>query len=119
MRASRICGNPDCGKPLPKTRWLYCCDRCGKNVRRKAYRDRMRAKDKRREDGSFVSLRSAQDDRARGMAQRYESSVIAKGRACHDCQRPTSDYRCSACLAKWRARHGVPARTNLEYGEDF
>ena len=28
-------------------------------------------------------------------------------RRCHDCGRPTSDYRCCACQARWRRRHGV------------
>lgn len=29
------------------------------------------------------------------------------GRVCHDCGRPTTDYRCEACLGKWRKKHGV------------
>lgn len=29
-------------------------------------------------------------------------------RRCHDCGRPTPDYRCPKCLEKWRAKHGVP-----------
>ena len=28
-------------------------------------------------------------------------------RRCHDCGKPTADYRCPRCLAKWRAKHGV------------
>jgi len=28
-------------------------------------------------------------------------------RRCHDCGRPTVDYRCPKCLAAWRARNGV------------
>lgn len=38
------------------------------------------------------------------------------GRRCHDCGKPTSDYRCPACLARWRAKHGVPV--NADGGED-
>lgn len=30
-------------------------------------------------------------------------------RACHDCGRPTTDYRCPACREKFRRRHGVAA----------
>ena len=30
-------------------------------------------------------------------------------RRCHDCGKPTVDYRCSKCLAKWRRKNGVPA----------
>jgi len=28
-------------------------------------------------------------------------------RRCHDCGRPTADYRCPKCRARWRARNGV------------
>lgn len=28
-------------------------------------------------------------------------------RRCHDCGRATSDYRCPACLRKWRLKNGV------------
>ena len=29
-------------------------------------------------------------------------------RRCHDCGKPTSDYRCPACRRKWQIKHGVP-----------
>ena len=29
-------------------------------------------------------------------------------RSCHDCGRPTWNYRCDLCLEDWRSRHGVP-----------
>ena len=32
-------------------------------------------------------------------------------RACHDCGRPTTDYRCPACREKFPQRHGVAADT--------
>lgn len=32
-------------------------------------------------------------------------------RACRDCGRFTTDYRCENCLANWRKKHGV---TDLE-----
>jgi len=35
-------------------------------------------------------------------------------RRCHDCGRVTHDYRCPACLRKWRRLHGV----SLHPGED-
>ena len=35
-------------------------------------------------------------------------------RACHDCGRKTTDYRCSSCLAKWRAEHKIQ-----ENGEEY
>ena len=28
-------------------------------------------------------------------------------RRCHDCGRPTADYRCPKCLAAWRMKNGV------------
>ena len=28
-------------------------------------------------------------------------------RLCHDCKKPTSDYRCPSCLKKWRIKNGV------------
>lgn len=28
-------------------------------------------------------------------------------RRCHDCGRPTTDYRCPKCRAMWREKHGV------------
>jgi hypothetical protein len=34
-------------------------------------------------------------------------------RRCHDCGKPTTDYRCPSCLAAWRRRNGVSSR-----GED-
>lgn len=30
-------------------------------------------------------------------------------RACHDCGKPTTDYRCPACQKAFRQRHGVAA----------
>lgn len=37
-------------------------------------------------------------------------------RACHDCGRMTTDYRCPACLMKWRLKHGVLLRATDEEG---
>ena len=28
-------------------------------------------------------------------------------RLCHDCGKPTSNYRCDKCRAKWCIKHGV------------
>jgi len=35
----------------------------------------------------------------------------ASGRVCHDCGRPTPDYRCSRCRAVWKQIHGVSSFT--------
>jgi len=32
---------------------------------------------------------------------------VINGRLCHDCKKPTSDYRCPKCLRKWRIKNGV------------
>ena len=40
------------------------------------------------------------------LRQRQTKSETAS-RACHDCGRPTTDYRCPACRAAFRQRHGV------------
>ena len=29
-------------------------------------------------------------------------------RKCHDCGKDTHNFRCPACLKRWRAQHGVP-----------
>ena len=36
-------------------------------------------------------------------------------RKCHDCGRPTDDYRCPVCLRKWRQKNGV---SESAYGID-
>lgn len=38
-------------------------------------------------------------------------------RACHDCGRRTTDYRCPACREKFRQRYGVAE--DADCGEDF
>lgn len=49
----------------------------------------------------------------------YESKTqgTTSSRACHDCGRRTTDYRCPACQKAFRQRHGVAKDT--DYGEDF
>lgn len=37
-------------------------------------------------------------------------------RRCHDCGRPTTDYRCSSCRAQFRRKHGVSEFWNDEEG---
>ena len=36
----RICGNPECGNPLPKTRWVFCSERCSNRVHHAKERER-------------------------------------------------------------------------------
>lgn len=39
-------------------------------------------------------------------------------RVCHDCGKPTSDYRCPNCLRKWRIKNGVPGYGDRETSFD-
>ena len=40
-------------------------------------------------------------------------------RRCHDCGKPTTDYRCPACLKAWRLKNGVPLDGDAGYGDAF
>lgn len=42
-------------------------------------------------------------------AKKYERSprYEAPKRPCHDCGKPTTDYRCMACRRKWATKHGI------------
>ena len=99
----RICGNPECGNPLPKTRWVFCSERCSNRVHHAKERERK------------ALARAAGPVNQAAPARRYEPTVNAAGRACHDCGRRTTNYRCPDCLGKWRARHGVTR--SMEGGE--
>ena len=91
----RICGNPECGNPLPKTRWVFCSERCSNRVHHAKERERK------------ALARAAGQVSQAAPALRRESFVIVPGRVCHDCGIPETQYRCPSCLAKWRAKHGV------------
>lgn len=49
------------------------------------------------------------------LRQRRLAKSETASRACHDCGRPTTDYRCPACREKFRQRYGVS--TNADCGE--
>lgn len=36
------------------------------------------------------------------------SAPLAPARQCHDCGKPTRDYRCPKCRKAWARSHGVP-----------
>lgn len=42
-----------------------------------------------------------------------ERRALKKSRRCHDCGKPTADYRCAACWAKIRS--GTENRTDGDY----
>ena len=63
---------------------------------------------------SLVVAREGILGRIRGMRERKMAvgGVIGmpdgtECRPCHDCGQPVADYRCSACTAAWRKKHGV------------
>lgn len=51
-------------------------------------------------------------------AKKYERSPRYESpkRPCHDCGKPTTDYRCSACRRKWATKHGVTLEEIGSYG---
>ena len=102
MKRIRPCHNPDCNNNVPRPRRLFCCERCSKIVHGRIYRAKERSLDK--AVAPVVQMR------------RYEPTVVVTVRVCHECKRPTPDYRCPECLAKWRAKHGVSRSMS---GEDF
>lgn len=62
---------------------------------------------------------TAVETRARELRLTSEMSKKEAGdgssvRRCHDCGKATHDYRCPACLRRWRRQHGV----SLHPGED-
>lgn len=63
----------------------------------------------------------AVQNRARELGLLHELSCRAVGdgtsvRRCHDCGKLTHDYRCPACLRKWRRRHNVSLHSCDEDG---
>lgn len=48
----------------------------------------------------------------------YQCPVVKVSplRNCHDCHKPTTDYRCPKCLAKWQARNNVNLYGTCEEG---
>lgn len=46
-----------------------------------------------------------------------EKRALKATRRCHDCGKPTPDYRCPKCLAKWRKKHGVSEDAVRLYGD--
>ena len=78
--------------------------------------------------GTNAKRAKARSGRELLRAGRWESSrrgggeEVVPGRRCHDCGRPTPDYRCPACWAAFRRRHGVTwddAELGAELGEEI
>lgn len=55
---------------------------------------------------------------ARGKRNAERSKRLEITRRCHDCGRPTPNYRCSGCLRKWRAKHDVSDADIINFDGD-
>lgn len=47
-----------------------------------------------------------------------EKKVKIYLRTCHDCGKPTSDYRCADCLSKWRQKNHIVEDAVWAYNTD-
>jgi len=45
-----------------------------------------------------------------------EKSLGWAQRRCHDCGKPTTNYRCPKCLSAWRRKHGISENIREEEG---
>ena len=51
-----------------------------------------------------------------GHSPRFTDNLAVKTRKCHDCGRPTNDYRCEYC---WCKRRGISHKTVNRRGNDM
>lgn len=49
-------------------------------------------------------------------AAAHTGTGIKYSRKCHDCGKPTNDYRCEKCRDKWKRKYGVIIRNAVEDG---
>ena len=102
-----------CGKTYLVTRpgQLVCADElCQQVVLREAQAIRAQAG---RGKGKALPVR---DERKIALAEKRPAGSIRK---CHDCGRPTTDFRCPPCRAKFRALHGLPPMRAVFDEEDY
>ena len=52
------------------------------------------------------------------LAEMQATRTAAK-RHCHDCGKPTTNYRCEACWERLRKKHGVPADGDVNVAEGW
>ena len=57
------------------------------------------------------------NNRIRAAKKRAGQDLRAGQRRCHDCGKPTTNYRCPTCLRAWRLKHGVPMDGDGGYGD--
>ena len=63
--------------------------------------------------GKSVPVR---DERRMALAEKRGIGALRK---CHDCGRPTSNFRCPACHAKWRVKNGLAPMRSVFDEEDY
>ena len=98
----QVCGRADCMKQLKrhckhcgreftprKHAQKYCCEACHREADNQARREKTK--------GIF---RPPEGGVPRRRSAKYS-------RTCHDCGKPTDNYRCEKCLRRWRLQHGV------------
>lgn len=101
-----------CGKTYLVTRpgQLVCADEmCQQVVLREA--QAIRALQGSRK-GKAMPVR---DERKLALAEKRGQAL----RKCHDCGRPTVDFRCPPCRAKWRAKNGLAPIKSVFDEEDY
>lgn len=70
-----------------------------------------------REIGRTPGACWARSRRLRGLSVLPEGEgELINPRRCHDCGRPTADYRCRQCRLKWREKYGVGRDATEEEG---
>lgn len=102
-----------CGKTYLVTRpgQLVCADEmCQQVVLREAQAIRALAGGRK---GKSVPVR---DERKMALAEKRGIGALRK---CHDCGRPTSNFRCPACHAKWRVKNGLAPMRSVFDEEDY
>ena len=101
-----------CGKTYLVTRpgQLVCADElCQQVVLREAQAIRTL------QGGRKSKPVSVRDERKLALAEKRGQSL----RKCHDCGRPTTDFRCPSCRAKFRAKHGLAPMRSVFDEEDY
>ena len=101
-----------CGRTYLVTRpgQLVCADElCQQVVLREAQAIRSLAGGRK---GKALPVR---DERKLALAEKRSQKL----RKCHDCGRPTTDFRCPACKAAWRVKHGLAPMRSVYEEEDW
>lgn len=101
-----------CGKTYLVTRpgQLVCADElCQQVVLREAQAIRALAGGRK---GKALPVR---DERKLALAEKRSQKL----RKCHDCGRPTVDFRCPSCRTAWRIKNGLAPMRSVFDEEDY